>query len=269
MLYLMSIDDIAYRNKLPAAPETLQIVPGDDRISVALNRPAKRNAIDAQTIEELHAVCAELEARPKILLLHGQPGVFAAGADIAELRERGREEAVRGINSRAFDRIAKLPLPTVAAIDGPALGGGAELAYACDIRIGTPRARIGNPEPGLGVLAAAGGCWRLPQIVGDPLAREMLLAGRLLDGEEAHAARLLNDLVEPDELLDRASSLIDRIARGSLLALRLTKLALQAPAAAHPAFSDVAQAVLFETDEKRERMTAFLERDRGYPRAAR
>jgi enoyl-CoA hydratase len=239
---------------------SLEIDHRDDRVVVYLNRPEVRNAIDARMVQELHDVCAEIEAHPRLLLVTGQDGIFAAGADIRELRERGRDEALAGINSGLFDRIARLPLPTVAAVDGPALGGGAELAYACDFRIGTPRLRFGNPETQLGILAAAGGSWRLRELVGVSLAREMLLAGRVLTGDEALAVGLVTDLVEPPVLLDTAHALIDRIGKGDTLALRLTKLALAAPIDAHPRFDDVAQAVLFESEEKARRMTEFLER---------
>ena len=139
-----------------SAPATLKVEESDDRVVVTLHRPQARNAIDAAMIGELHDVCAGLERQPRLLLLTGAGGVFAAGADIAELRARGREQALQGINSRLFDRIARLPLPTVAAVDGFALGGGAELAYACDLRLASPTATFGNPEPGLGILAAAG-----------------------------------------------------------------------------------------------------------------
>lgn len=238
---------------------TLRVEEHDDRLVVTLDRPEVRNAIDAAMVGELHAVCAALEARPQVLLLHGAGGVFAAGADIRQLRERRRDDALAGINSGVFERVARLPMPTVAAVDGHALGGGAELAYACDFRIATPRARFGNPEPQLGILAAAGASWRLRELVGEPLAKDVLLAGRMLDGEQAHRAGLATELVEPDELLGAAHALVDRILRADPLALRLTKLALHAPPGAHPHFDDVAQAVLFESEEKQRRMTAFLE----------
>lgn len=138
------------------AYETLLVEQRTDRVVVTLHRPEAHNAISGRMIAELHGVCEELERDPKPLLLTGHGGVFAGGADIAELRERGREEALRGINSRLFERVRRLPLPTVAAVDGWALGGGAELSYACDIRIAGPSAVFGNPEPGLGILAAAG-----------------------------------------------------------------------------------------------------------------
>src|SRR4051794_15472400 len=107
----------------------------EDRVVVTLNRPDKRNAIDADTVDALHTICAELEREPRLMLLTGgSDGIFAAGADIAQLRSRGRLDALAAINQGLFARIRALPLPTLAAVDGPALGGGAELAYACDLR---------------------------------------------------------------------------------------------------------------------------------------
>jgi len=231
-----------------------------DRVVVRLNRPERRNAIDAQMVEELHDVCARLEAGHRIALLVGEGGTFAAGADIAQLRERRRADALRGINSAIFDRVRRLPMPTIALVAGHALGGGAELAYACDFRIGTATTRIGNPEPGLGILAAAGASWRLAELVGEPLAKEVLLAGRVLSAEDALAARLLNEVVEADDLLAAGHRWADRIARQSPLAIRLTKTVFHAPRDAHPAIDDLAQAILFETDDKQERMTAFLDK---------
>jgi enoyl-CoA hydratase len=153
-------------------------------------------------------------------------------------------------------------MPVIGLMDGFALGGGAELAYACDFRIGTPRLRIGNPEPGLGIIAAAGATWRLKELVGEPVAKEILLAGRLLDADEALSLRLLNEIAEPNVLLDVGNGWADRIPRQAALAVRLTKAAFHAPRAAHPYIDDLTQAVLFETDEKQARMTEFLERSK-------
>lgn len=239
---------------------TLRVEEHDDRVVATLDRPGKKNAIDAAMVGELHALCAQLETAPRVLVLTGAGGVFAAGADIRQLRDRRRDDALAGINSGVFERVARLPLPTVAAVDGHALGGGAELAYACDFRLATPRARFGNPEPQLGILAAAGATWRLKELVGEPLAKQVLLAGRVLEGEEARTAGLVSEVVEPEDLLPRAHALVDRILRSDPLALRLTKLAFAAPPGAHPRFDDVAQAVLFESEEKHRRMTAFLEK---------
>lgn len=241
---------------------TLLVEEREDRVVVTLNRPAARNAINAAMIGELHEVCALLEARPRLLLLTGTEGTFAGGADIAELRDRGRDEALQGINSRLFDRIARLPLPTVAAVDGYALGGGAELAYACDIRVGTPSTVFGNPEPGLGILAAAGACWRLAELAGRSVAKQVLLGGYRLDADTALRHGLLAEIAPAGELLERAHALLDRMDRSSARALRLTKLVVDAPGP-HPLADDLAQAVLFESEDKRDRMTRFLERSKS------
>ncbi|MBO0908642.1 MULTISPECIES: enoyl-CoA hydratase/isomerase family protein [Arthrobacter] len=239
---------------------TLQVTEGNGRVTAVLNRPEVRNAIDAAMVEELHLLCADLEENPRTLILAGSNGVFASGADIAQLRERRRDDALRGINSTVFARIAKLPMPVIAALDGYALGGGAELAFAADFRIGTPRVKIGNPETSLGILAAAGASWRLKELVGEPLAKEILLAGRVLNAEEALAAHLVTELAEPEDLLAAAHALADRIARQDPLAVRLTKTVFAAPADAHPAIDNLAQGILFESQAKFDRMSAFLER---------
>ncbi|USX52889.1 enoyl-CoA hydratase/isomerase family protein [Lentzea sp. HUAS12] len=230
----------------------------DDRVVLRLNRPDVRNAIDLPMVQALHEACAELERRPRLALIIGEGGTFAAGADIAQLRERRRDDALRGINSGVFDRVHRLPMPVIALVDGYALGGGAELAYACDFRIGTPTTKIGNPEPGLGILAAAGGCWRLRELVGEPLAKEILLAGSVLTAQEALDVRLLNEVA--DDLEAAGHRLADRILKQAPLALRLTKSVFHAPREAHPFVDDLAQAVLFETQDKTDRMTAFLDR---------
>ncbi|MGE3448360.1 MAG: enoyl-CoA hydratase/isomerase family protein [Microbacteriaceae bacterium] len=231
-----------------------------DRVVVTLDRPEVRNAIDQATIEELHAVCAELEAEPRILIIAGSGGVFASGADIAQLRDRTGEDARSGINSAAFIRIHALPMPVIAAVDGYALGGGAELAYAADIRIASTTAKFGNPETGLGIIPAAGATWRLPEIIGQARAAELLLTGRIIDAEEALAIGLVSALFVPDDLLPAAHSLADRIVANDPRATQLTKQALAAPRDQHPAVELEIQAELFDSPEKHRRMTEFLEK---------
>lgn len=239
-----------------------------DRLTVRLHRPEVRNAIDQTMVDELHTVCAYLERTPKVLILAGSAGdpetgtkaIFASGADIGQLRERRRDDALAGINSSLFDRIAKLPMPVVAALDGFALGGGAELAYAADFRIGTPGLRMGNPETGLGIMAAAGATWRLRELVGEPLAKEILLAGRTLTGQDCLNIGLITELVEPGDLLDAAHALADRIARQDPLAVRVTKTVFHSPREIHPLIDNLAQGVLFESAAKFDRMQQFLDR---------
>jgi enoyl-CoA hydratase len=236
---------------------TLVVEELTDRVVVTLDREKQRNAIDSEMIGELHEVCGLVEQDPKIVILTGAGEHFAGGADINQLRARTRDDALRGINRNLFDRIAALPLPTIAAVRGYALGGGAELSYACDIRIASPTAVFGNPEPGLGIMAAAGASYRLPTLVGVSVAKQVLLGGRTLDAEVALRSGLVLDVV--DEPLAAAHSLADRIAKQAPLALKLTKKILDAPGS-HPWADDIAQAVLFETEDKQRRMTAFLEK---------
>jgi len=251
-----------------AAFVTLLVEERDDRLAVRLHRPEAKNAIDRAMVEELHAVCAHLERSPKILILSGTPGdpetgtkaVFASGADIAQLRERRRDDALAGINSQILDRIAKLPMPVIAALDGYALGGGAELAYAADFRIGTPALRMGNPETSLGIMAGAGATWRLKELVGEPVAKQILLAGKVLTGEDCLTVGLITEMVAPEELMNAAHALADRIATQDALAVRISKTVFHTPREVHPVIDTLAQGILFESPAKFDRMQAFLDR---------
>ena len=222
--------------------ESLRIEDRGAFVLATLDRPEKRNAIDQDLVDALHALCARLEVERRTLVITGSGGTFAAGADIAQLRERRAADALKGINTRCFQRIRALPMPVIAVLDGYALGGGAELAYAADIRIGTPSLKIGNPETGLGIIAAAGATWRLKEIVGEALATEMLLTGRILGADEALAAGLVSTIVESHAALEHAASLAERIAALDPAATQATKRALLAPASAHPAIELAEQA---------------------------
>lgn len=248
---------------------TLEITESADRVYARLNRPEVRNAIDASTTEELHGLCARLEEQPRTLIITGTvmskdgvngKGIFASGADIAQLRERRRADALRGINSTCFDRIAKLPMPVIAAVDGYALGGGAELAWAADFRVATTRVKVGQPETSLGIIPAAGALWRLKELAGEPLAKEILFAGRILNADEALAHGLVTSVHEPEELLTAADALADRIAAQDPLAVQVSKRVFAMPREAHPHVDDLAQAILFESQAKFDRMQAFLDK---------
>ncbi|WP_374639885.1 enoyl-CoA hydratase/isomerase family protein [Rhodococcus sp. ARC_M5] len=241
-----------------------------DRVHLMMDRPEVRNAMDETWVSEFHAVCDWLEQNPRTLIISGttyedpksgsQKGVFAAGADLRQMRERRRDHALRGINSRLFHRIHELPMPVIAAMDGFALGGGAELAWACDFRIATHSLEIGQTEVGLGISAAAGAMWRLKELVGEPIALDMLFTGRILNADEALDLRLVTELHDPENLLVGAHALADRIASQDPLAVRITKRVYHMPKSAHPHVDDLAQAILFESEAKFERMQAFLDR---------
>jgi enoyl-CoA hydratase len=235
--------------------------PVDHVVTVGFDVPERRNALDEAMVDAVDDVLRAQGTTPTILVFHSTtPGMFVAGADIRELRERGADDALRAINAGLFERIEAHRWPTIAAIDGYALGGGCELAMACDLRIASPGSSFGQPEPGLGILAGAGANWRLQALVGVGMARRLLYTGERIDGQRALDIGLVEQLAEPDQLLDDAVALAARIARNSWRALELTKLALRQHRPATTGFDVAAQALLFESDDKHERMTAFLDR---------
>jgi len=231
-----------------------------DVLLLGLQRPGKYNALDEAMVEEIEQALALARREPCVVIVHSTtPGIFAAGADIAEMVDRDADAALRGINSGLFDRLEAHRWPTIAAVDGPAVGGGCELTLACDLRIASPRARFGQPELSLGIVAGAGANWRLPQTVGLPIARRMLYAGEVLDADAALSAGLIDYLHPSETLLGEAIALAERIATRSWRALELTKLALRSHRPATTSLDVIAQAVLFDSDDKRERMNRFLD----------
>lgn len=236
---------------------------------IGLDRPAKHNALTHEMVCDLEDLLTELRDEPSILVLYSTtPGVFVAGADIGELLQRDEEAALRGLNSRLFERLERHRWPTIAVIDGPALGGGCELALACDLRVASERAVFAQPELSLGIIAAAGGNWRLAQAVGTAMARDMLYTGRRIEATDVCVSGLVSRLVDPEDALSAGIELAQSIARHSWRAVELTKLALRANRPDTSTFDLVAQALLFESEEKRTRMTTFLDRSRN-PRPSR
>ena len=234
----------------------------DGAIFVGLDRPEKRNALDEQMVAELHEVLdLAVRSEPKILVLYSLvENIFVSGADISELLNRDADSAMRSINASLFEKLERFRWPTIAVIDGYALGGGCELAMACDFRIASPRARFGQPELDLGILAGAGGNWRLPQLVGIAMARRLLYTGEIIDADKALSVGLIDEIVPADELMDSAQKLVDTISRRSWRALELTKLSLGVNRHPTTTFDIIAQALLFESEDKRTRMQAFLDR---------
>jgi enoyl-CoA hydratase len=231
---------------------------------VTLNRPEKRNALNLEMVQALHGVLEALEADAglRACILTGGGDHFAAGADIAELRRRTAADALVSINGALMNRVENLPVPVIAAVRGFALGGGCELAIACDLRVAGTSARLGQPEVGLGIIPGAGATHRLPRLVGMGRAKELILTGRILDAQEALAMGLVNRVVDDAEVLDRARDMAAGIAEKGAQAVRLAKLVLNAQRhglETGRTLESAAQAVLFESEDKKRRMTAFLE----------
>lgn len=233
---------------------------------LTISRPEKKNALSLEVVQAIGAAFddAALDAGLRCVILRGAGDCFVAGADIAQLRERRAEESLQGINSGLFRKIEEFPVPVVAAVHGWALGGGMELAMACDLRIAARSARFGQPELNLGILPAAGGMHRLPALVGMGLAKDLVLTGRIIDADEALRAGLVSRVVPDESLMDEALAAARAIASMAPLATRLAKSIMNSLFRVRPdtAFTmeTAAQAVLFESDEKMRRMTEFLEK---------
>ena len=242
--------------------------------TLTIDRPDKRNALSLELVRTLEAALSRLreEADLRAVVLTGAGGVFVAGADIAELRDRRAEESLLGINAGLFRAIEAFPWPVVAAIEGWALGGGMELAMACDLRIAAEGAKFGQPELGLGILPAAGGMHRLPGLVGMGVAKDLVLTGRIVDAAEALRIGLVSRVVPDGRALPESLAAAATIAGKAPMAVRMAKGIMNALSPVRPdvafALETSAQAVLFESEEKMKRMTEFLERKSGRPGGA-
>jgi len=235
---------------------------------IQFNRPDVRNAVNRRMVEELTAALRELatDAQVRGLVMHGAGGkAFVAGADISELLVRNVDDALGAINATVFQLVEDFPWPVVAAIQGYALGGGCELALACDIRLASPDAQLGQPEVRLGIIPGAGAPHRLTRTVGTGLARELIFTGRLVGADEALRIGLVNRVVAPPATpLDAAREMMRDILKNAPLAVRLAKVALNAAVNTVDRRSTMveylSQGILFESEEKKKRMTAFLEK---------
>ena len=192
---------------------------------VRLDRP-KANALSVAVLEQILSVAAALhDDPPGAVVLWGGRRIFAAGAEIAELGGAGADTVGASFH-RALDSLASLPRATIAAVNGYALGGGLELALACDFRVGAEDSRLGLPEVLLGILPGGGGTQRLPRLIGSSRAKELIMTGRQVAAEEALAIGLVNRVVPPDEVLDTALEWAAALARGPLVAHGLAKGAI-------------------------------------------
>jgi enoyl-CoA hydratase/carnithine racemase len=197
----------------------------DNVALVRLDRP-KANALSGAVLEQLHAVARDLhDDPPGAVVLWGGRRIFAAGADIVELGDSGAG-AVGASFAAALGALASVPRATIAAINGYALGGGLELALACDFRVCAEDSRFGLPEVLLGVIPGGGGTQRLPRLIGSSRAKELILTGRQMRAEEALSIGLVNRAVVPDDVLDAALAWAAELAAGPLVAHGLAKSAI-------------------------------------------
>jgi enoyl-CoA hydratase len=193
---------------------------------VRLDHP-KVNALSSELLRQLEAAARALtDDPPGAVVVTGGDRLFAAGADISEFGGPEDARIIGGGFLRAFNAVAAIPRCVVAAVSGFALGGGCELALACDLRIASERAKFGQPEVLLGIIPGGGGTQRLARLVGPSLAKELILTGRQVGAEEALRIGLVNEVVAPDELHDRAYALAADLAAGAVVAQSLAKRAI-------------------------------------------
>ena len=227
-----------------------------------LDRPKKRNALDEAFLVELldAAQATSHEEAVRAVLVRSTSTVFCAGADLHDWADITPREAQRlsGLGSRAFQTLADLPMPVVAVIEGPALGGGLELALACDIRLGTHACQLGFPEPRLGNSPAWGGMARLVKMVGMAVARDMLLTGDTVDAADAHRIGLVQRLCAPEDLPTRLSELVTSILACDGGTLGYIKALLGAPAQAIAAQEAAVAGFTATHTESRERKERFF-----------
>ena len=240
----------------------------DDGVAlVRLDRP-KLNAISPEVLEELAEVAGELTADPPgAVVVWGGERIFAAGADISRFGGPDEAREVGGAFTRALDALAEVPRATIAAVNGYALGGGCELALACDFRVVADNAKLGQPEVLLGITPGGGGTQRLTRLVGVSRAKDILFTGRQVEAEEALRIGLADRVVPAAEVLDAALAWAAELARGAVLAQALIKRAvdegLDGPLSAGVRLEQEVFVESFRTEDAAIGIKSFLEHGPG------
>ena len=234
---------------------------------ITLNRPKQMNALNDKLMDELGQALSTFEADAAIgaIVITGNEKAFAAGADIGAMKDLDFMDVYKGdFVTRNWERLRTVRKPVVAAVAGFALGGGCELAMMCDIVIAADTARFGQPEIKLGVVPGAGGTQRLPRAIGKAKAMDLVLTGRLMDAAEAERSGLVARVVSADKVLEEALAAAAQIAEYSLPSVMAAKecvnRAYEAPLAEGILFERRAFHALFGTEDRKEGMSAFLEK---------
>ena len=248
-------------------PTNIRVDVSESIATLTIDRPAVKNALNLDTVNECHAALRDLAAQADVgvLIITGAgESSFVSGADINDIRARGLKDGLAAINSSLFAAVEQFPRPTIAAINGYALGGGCELALACDIRVAADTAKFGQPELGLGIIPGAGATQRLPRVVGMGWAKYLILTGEIIDAKQALQMGLVTAIMPASQLHVRARELAKKILRQGPLAARLAKLALNASARVDLdsglLIETLAQAICYDSEDKQEGTAAFLEK---------
>lgn len=236
---------------------------GDSAVTVLFDRPERRNALSVEMSRALEEVLDRYAATPLPLVLRSAtPGMFVAGTDIASLKARSVHDSLGRVNSSLFQRLHDHPWPTLAVVDGAALGGGCELALACDFRITGEDAQWGLPEVRLGIIPSAGALTRLAALVGTGAATDLVLTGRRIRGAEAAAIGMASRAVPADALDAALDELLGELSKAAPLAQRLAKEAMRVDGDRHRLVDAAAQALCIATDDAQQRLQAALDRTR-------
>ena len=235
---------------------------------ITVNRPKSLNALNIEVLDELYEAFTTVNQDPKVrvAILTGEGKAFVAGADISEMVSlstlEGRAMMIKGQN--VMNLIEHIDKPVIGAINGFALGGGCELAMACDIRIASEKAKFGQPEVNLGIIPGFGGTQRLPRLVGKGMGKYLLMTAEMIDAQEAYRIGLVEKVVPEEELMGTAEKIAKTIMSKAPIAVRAVKLAVNTGIALDVktgvAFEGEASVGPFSSEDRTEGMTAFLEK---------
>lgn len=236
---------------------------------VTINRPKALNALNSATLKELGQVINEISDKKEIkavIITGAGPKSFVAGADIAEMKNLNSIQATNfsRLAQNVFSQIENMPKLVIAAVNGFALGGGCELAMACDIRFASKKAKFGQPEVNLGILPSFGGTQRLPRLVGKGIAKELIFSTDMIKADEAYRIGLVNKVYEPDELIEKAKEFAEKVMSKSPWGVKLAKASinngLDVDLEAGLKYEANSFGLCFSTEDQKEGMGAFLEK---------
>lgn len=246
--------------------ETIKYETKDGIVLITVNRPQALNALNPQVLDELYKAFEQFEAdeNADVAILTGEGRAFVAGADIVAMSTmstlEGRNLGIKG--HKLMNYMENIEKPIIAAVNGFALGGGCELAMACDIRVASSKAKFGQPEVSLGIIPGFGGTQRLPRLVGRGMAKYLIFTADIIDAQEALRIGLVEKVVEPDALMDEVCGIAKKISAKAQLAIGLAKSAindgynLDMKIASKIEIESFGQ--LFSTEDQKEGMSAFL-----------
>lgn len=230
-----------------------------------ISAPKSLNALNSTILKELSDCVSHLDAATRVLIITGDgEKSFVAGADISEMAHLNEAQGYEfgRLGAQVFRAIETLPIPVIAAVNGFALGGGCELAMACDIRIASSKAKFGQPEVGLGIIPGFSGTYRLPKIVGQGHAKEMIYTGKVIRADEALRIGLVNAVYEPEQLMEKAVEMAQMMLHNAPVAIGLAKQSINEgydlDAEAAIALENKLFGKCFATSDQKEGMDAFL-----------